>query len=152
MIKHKNKDVAKRREARKRNKAVKRKTQVRAASRRHIETEYPLEYYGPKLSETIIDYAEPLMDDLGVEHAINVSILFWNMSLIEKPKAVELIGPVLGELADHDPEVREELNGLFERMYERKQRYFSYEKRAVADYELHNNGEQINLQVLSNLA
>ncbi|MGB5215367.1 MAG: hypothetical protein WBN88_17180, partial [Anderseniella sp.] len=71
MAKRKNKDTAKRREANKRRKAIKRKAQVSAATVSNIKAEYSTEYVTTnKLSEVILEYAEPLInvaDDSEVE-------------------------------------------------------------------------------------
>ena len=54
MAKHKNKDAAKRREMKKRRKAIKKKVQVRSKTIRNISTE---DVPTRKLSEVVLDYA-----------------------------------------------------------------------------------------------
>ena len=86
MAKRKNKDAAKRREANKRRKAIKRKAQISAAILSNIQTEYSTDYVTTnKLSEVILEYAEPLIDVADgsevEERAIRMSITLWNASL-----------------------------------------------------------------------
>jgi peptide methionine sulfoxide reductase MsrA len=65
VVKRKNIDAANRREAKKRRKAIKRKAQASTATLRNIQTEYPTEYVSAnKISEVILEYAEPLTNDL----------------------------------------------------------------------------------------
>ena len=154
MAKRKNKDAAKRRESKKVAKAIRRKTQVRTTTLQNTQTEYESEYVSAsKLSEEILDYAEPLTDTADgseiEEKAIIISVMFWNASLFSKEKALETIEPVLNEMANGDQLLKEEFDTMFEMMYKRKQSLFSDDKRFVVDYQLEENNEGFSLEVAS---
>jgi len=87
--KKRNKNSEKRREARKRTKAIKRKAQLRSKSPRPIPLPYPFENLSArKLSEVVLEFAEPLTSPVegseGEERAIRLSISLWNASLLPK--------------------------------------------------------------------
>ena len=154
MAKRKNKDAAKRREANKRRKAIKRNAQVSAATVSNIKAEYSTEYVTTnKLSEVILEYAEPLInvaDESEVEErAIRMSRTLWNASLFPKQKALERIEPALVDMANGDQILKSEFYIMFEMMYERKQSLFSNDKRFIVDYTLEENNDGFYLQVAS---
>ncbi len=148
MAKHKNKDAAKRREMKKRRKAIKKKVQVRSKTVRNIPTEY---VPTSKLSEVVLDYAEPLINVAGEneEKAIRFSVTLWNASLLQKHKALEIIEPSLDGMANGDQLLKEEFYSMFEMMYNRKQKLFSNDKRFIVNYSLEENKEGFYLQVAS---
>jgi hypothetical protein len=154
MAKRKNRAIAKRREVKKRRKAIVRKAQVRTATLRNIQTDFPTEYiFANKLSEVILDYANPLTnaagDNQGKEKAIRLSLIFWNASLLPKAKALETTEPVLNEMVKGDQLLKEEFYNIFEMMYNRKQSLFSTDKRFIIDYSLEKNQQGFYLQVVS---
>ena len=154
MARRKNKDAAKRKEAKKIRKVIKRKAQVRATYLHNTHTEYTTEYVSAsKLSKVILDYAKPLTDTADgsevEERAIRMSVTLWNASLFPKEKALEIIEPVLNEMANGDQLLKEEFYTMFEMMYKRKQSLFSDDKRFVVDYQLEENNEGFILQVAS---
>ena len=156
MAQRKNKDAAKRREAKKAKKAIKRKAQVRTTTLQNIQTEYETEYVSAsKLSEVILDYAKPLTDAADgseiEEKAIRMSVTLWNASLFPKVKALETIEPILNEMANGDQLLKEEFYTMFEMMYKRKQSLFSNDNRFIVDYQLEENNEGFSLQVASTL-
>ena len=158
MGKRKNKDAANRRAAKKHRKAIKRKAQVSTATLRNIQTEYPTEYPADyvsanKLSEVILDYAEPLTnvaDGIEVEErAIRMSVTLWNASLLPKQKAMETMEPALDDMAQGDQLLKSEFYLMFELMYKRKQSLFPNDKRFIVDYTLEENDGDFYLQVAS---
>ena len=154
MAKRKNKDAAKRREANKRRKAIKRKAQASTATLRNIQMDYPTEYVSAnKLSEVILEYAEPLTNVAeGIEveeRAIRMSVTLWNASLLPKQKALEVMEPALDDMAKGDQLLKSEFHMMFELMYNRKQSLFSNDKRFIVDYSLEENDEGFYLQVAS---
>ena len=154
MSNRKNKDAANRREAKKRRKAIKRKAQASTATLRNIQTDYPTEYVSAnKLSEVILDYAEPLTnvaDGIEVEErAIRMSVTLWNASLLPKQKALETMEPALEDMAQGDQLLKSEFYLMFELMYKRKQSLFPNDKRFIVDYTLEENDGDFYLQVAS---
>ena len=154
MAKRKNQDAAKRREAKKRRNTIKRKAQVRTATLHNIQAEYPAEYLSvKKLSEVILDYAEPLIKETderqGQENAILMSITIWNASLLPKQEALESLKTVFDDMVNGDQQNKNLFYTMFERMYNRKQNQFSNDKRFIVDYFLDENNEGFYLQVVS---
>lgn len=149
MIKHKSKDAEKRREAKRRRKVSKRKTRVRATNIRNVFAGYPDIMPPDKLSAVILDYAEPMIEELGSENGVAMSILFWNASFVAQKEALETIVPAFDELAGRDQILKEVLCNRFEIMYERKQCYFPNDKRFVTGFSLQDDGERLSLQVMS---
>ena len=145
---------AKRREAKRRRKAIKRKAQASTATLRSIQADYPTEYVSAnKLSEVILEYAEPLTnvaDGSEVEErAIRMSVTLWNASLLPKQKALETMEPALEDMAQGDQLLKSEFYLMFELMYTRKQSLFPNDKRFIVDYTLEENDEGFNLRVVS---
>jgi hypothetical protein len=152
--KRKNKDAANRREVKKRRKAIKRKAQASTATLRNIQTEYPTENVSAnKLSEVILEYAEPLInvaDESELEErAIRMSITLWNASLLPKQKALETMEPALDDMARGDQLLKNEFHMMFEMMYNRKQSLFTSDKRFIVDCTLEENDEGFYLRVAS---
>ena len=154
MSNRKSKDAAKRREAKRRRKAIKRKAQASTATLRSIQADYPTEYVSAnKLSEVILEYAEPLTnvaDGSEVEErAIRMSVTLWNASLLPKQKALETMEPALEDMAQGDQLLKSEFYLMFELMYKRKQSLFPNDKRFIVDYTLEENDGDFYLQVAS---
>ncbi len=154
MSKQKNKNSKKNREAKKRKKAIKRKAKIRSMSSGNTQSQYPFEYPSArKLSEVVLEFAEPLIDAVegteGEEKAIRMSIPLWNASLLPKQKALESLTPVLDDMAKGDQVLKSEFHSMFDMMYERKQNYFSEDNRFIVNYTLEENTEGFYLQVAS---
>ena len=154
MSNRKSKDAAKRREAKRRRKAIKRKAQASTATLRSIQADYPTEYVSAnKLSEVILEYAEPLMNVADgselEERAIRMSVTLWNSSLLPKQKALETMEPALDDMAKGDQLLKSEFHMMFELMYNRKQSLFPNDTRFIVDYTLEENDESFHLQVVS---
>jgi hypothetical protein len=150
----KSKDAAKRREAKKRRKAIKRKAQASTVTLRNIQMDYPTEYVSAnKLSEVILEYAEPLTNVADgselEERAIRMSVTLWNASLLPKQKALETMEPALDDMAQGDQLLKSEFYLMFELMYKRKQSLFQNDKRFIVDYTLEENDGGFYLQVAS---
>ena len=154
MSNRKNKDAANRREAKKRRKAIKRKAQASNATLSSIQADYPTEYVSAnKLSEIILEYAEPLTNVADgselEERAIRMSVTLWNASLLPKQKALETMEPALDGMAQGDQLLKSEFYLMFELMYKRKQSLFPNDKRFIVDYTLEENDGDFYLQVAS---
>lgn len=154
MNKQKNRSSEKRREARKRIKALKRKAQVRSKSLGNIQTQHPLENISArKLSEVVLEFAEPLTNAVegteDEEKAINMSILFWNASLLPNHEALDAMKPALDDIAKGDQTLKSEFHSMFSMMYDRKQKHYATDRRYIVDYSLEKNREGYYLQVAS---
>jgi hypothetical protein len=98
-----------------------------------------------KLSETILDYAEPLLNDADNEHdmraGINAAISFWNLSMLEEQEARKTLVSQMDEsLVDGSAE-RTQLLEMFDWMYRRKQDFFAHDSRLVTAHEFSKTSE-----------
>ena len=78
-----------------------------------------------------------------------MSIILWNASLLPRQKALETIRPVLDDFENADQTLKSEFHSMFDMMYDRKQNYYSTDKRFIIDYSLEKNRDGFYLQVAS---
>ena len=110
-----------------------------------------------KMSEIIIDYAQPLLNvaknDEEQKKAISIAIAIWNLSLYPKEMQSEYIGKITeimtasrkdGRLTDNEKEV---LNYLMER----KKTFFPDIKRVILDYDYVETPQGFHINVVSNI-
>ena len=92
-----------------------------------------------KLSETILVYAEPLLDEAQNEQdmraGINAAISFWNLSMLAEQEARETLVSQMDESFVEDSPERTRLLELLEEMYRRKQELFAHDNRLVTAHE-----------------
>jgi len=107
----------------------------------------------PKLSEIILDYAEPLIknaDGISREKsAISFSLCCWNASILPLDEARKQIDPLLDDLADRDAAFKEDMLDIFEMMHARKHKLYAHDRRFVIDYSLTENEDGLYLQIAS---
>ncbi len=105
-----------------------------------------------KLSETILEFAQPLMDKCEnaeqQKKLIDLSVLAWNMSYLsedhqeqEKEKIIRTLGV--------DLEARLIVQELFNYLIARKEAVYSHEKRIVLKYKISETNDKFNLTVAS---
>ncbi|MBI4431537.1 MAG: hypothetical protein HY587_07495 [Candidatus Omnitrophica bacterium] len=117
-----------------------------------------------KMSEVILDFAEPLLKKMEGEedpevcdrmqrNIIMFAIMVWNVSLVidEKAKLKEKIIRVMREKGLQS-DLAEAADLWLDQMLERKKRYFPDEKRMIADYEFSGSSDALRLNVLSVIA
>lgn len=108
-----------------------------------------------KMSEIIIDYAEPLLNvsesQTEQKKALTMAIMVWNLSLLPEEKALDqknYLKKFLGlgkadDLSDLD-------NQVFELMLQRKKTFYEDIHRMVIDFEFVETPNGIHLNVVSN--
>jgi hypothetical protein len=98
-----------------------------------------------KISETFLDFAEPLLRPLGAEateadmqQALKIAFTVWNSVVFDTAhRSSHWVGKVRSML-DHDPLGR----ALVEQLIARKQRLFGDDQRLIGEYRLfRDNGE-----------
>jgi hypothetical protein len=98
----------------------------------------------PKLSATILAYAEPLLNDADNEHdmraGINAAISFWNLSTLEEQEARETLVSQMDESPVEGSAERTRLLEMFDWMYRRKQDLFAHDSRLVTGHEFSKTG------------
>ncbi len=103
-----------------------------------------------KLSEVIVDYAKPLTKHVDVKYkAISMSIICWNISLMEKEEARRTLIEVTSQEGNNTEELRRNFYTIFNMMYDRKQKYFKLDNRFIVDYSLSENDECFHLKIIA---
>jgi hypothetical protein len=107
-----------------------------------------------KLSEAILMFIEPYKG-LAPTYAaysqlIALAIVAWNAALVEGQERQDMLDRFLGVIVKSESEkVRAEFRQLVNELIERKERYFSKDKRYVAGYHLSETKENYHLSVAS---
>ena len=156
MSKKQHANIAKRREAKKRSKALKRREHAqsfRAKQRTGVLKDGQfLSDLGlpelvetsalglPKLSAAILDYAQPLFEDCDSrqarKNAVAIAIMCWNCSLFPDDTAADKVAEMIDTLTQDDATQRPVLDQLFEFMTMRKKLFFAEDKRSVSDFNI----------------
>jgi len=94
----------------------------------------------PKLSERIIELAQPLLEDAESKKeeaiSIDLSAMAWNLSLDVGKKREELLSTILKTLAPFSPFRKKALRKEFENLVRRKERLFPHDRRYIASWEV----------------
>ena len=110
-----------------------------------------------KMSEVILDFAEPLLDECENEATerigIAMAILVWNLSLFpEKDQDQELL-KVCSEISgSDDAKQTAELLHHANLLLERKKKYYANNQRCIIKYELSGSGRSRRLDIASTLS
>jgi hypothetical protein len=133
---------------------------IQRAKQRSMDSEAKLpiaESETEKMSEIIIDFAQPLMDAATSaaeqKKAISVAIIGWNLSLLPKelqPKQMSEIKKVLDSPKNSTQFSNEGLE-IFNYLMARKKALFPGINRMVVDYELVETPKGFHLQVVSSI-
>ena len=94
-----------------------------------------------KMSETLLEFAKPLIDLLEGEASaaemkkmIMMAVTVWNSAVLKEwsgeDRYLEMAHGLLSQADSHGPRM------MFDSMYERKRQYFSDDLRAVGDFEI----------------
>ncbi|VAX35069.1 hypothetical protein MNBD_UNCLBAC01-132 [hydrothermal vent metagenome] len=108
-----------------------------------------------KMSEIILEFAEPLLDVAShyreQENSIYFAIMVWNMSLCSKRNQKEDIQNLINTICDTKEKlVIKDMKCFIEQLLKRKKKYFAQENRFIKDYHIKEgkNGD-ISLDVVS---
>jgi hypothetical protein len=104
-----------------------------------------------KMSDVIHRFAEPLQDENGDVPAnmLRFAILVWNASLLSKDKQEEAFRDIIKALPGKERGVREVALLAIAMLLERKEKYFSDNKRVIIDYDITETEDMLNLNVVS---
>ena len=111
-------------------------------------------FHARKISQVILDFAEPLLDDVDdelFENAINCAVACWNHSFLPEKKQQRQLRVMVNELGKSDPLARFEIEDCIRMLLERKRILFADEKRMVVNYKIVEE-DQHHLYVMSTLA
>ena len=104
-----------------------------------------------KMSDVIYRFAEPLQDENGdlPANMIRFAILVWNASLLPKDGQEEAFRDIIKALPEKERGVREGTLLAIAMLLERKEKYFSDNKRVIIDYDIAETEDMLNLNVVS---
>jgi hypothetical protein len=104
-----------------------------------------------KMSDVIHRFAEPLQDENGDVPAnmLSFAILIWNASLLPKDKQEEAFRDIIKSLPGKERGVREGALLAIAILLERKEKYFSDNKRVIIDYDITETEDMLNLNIVS---
>jgi len=110
-----------------------------------------------RMSEVILEFAEPLLeqckDEKSAAGATGLAISVWNLSLLpEKSQGQEIIKMCSELTGSDDPKDYDELMDFAKVLLERKKKYYSDNKRAIANYQISGSGKNRRLDVASTLS
>ena len=113
-------------------------------------------FHAGKMSEVILDFAEPLLDALDddelFENAINCAVACWNLSFLSEKKQKKLMLSMVNELGKSDQLTRFEFEDYVRMLLERKRVLFADEKRIVVNFKVVEEGNHHHLFVMSTFA
>ena len=102
-----------------------------------------------KISETFLDFAEPLLTPLGaeaaeheMEEALQIAFTVWNAVVFDAVDCSSRWVDQLRDLAGHDPDIRP----LIEQLVARKQTLFGDDHRLVGEYQLYRHHGELRLR------
>jgi len=102
-----------------------------------------------KISETFLDFAEPLLAPLGaeateheMEEALQIAFTVWNAVVFDAVDCSSRWVDQLRDLAGHDPDVRP----IIEQLVARKQTLFGNDHRLIGEYRLHRHHGELRLR------
>ena len=106
-----------------------------------------------KMSEVLLDFAEPLLDTLDddeqFEGVISLAALCWNCSFLPPKKQRAQLNTIVNELGKSDRLMRFEIEDCTRMLLERKKALFADDKRMVVDYKVVEEEEGQRLLVMS---
>jgi len=113
-------------------------------------------FHARKMSEVILDFAEPLLDAIDddelFEKAISCAVACWNLSFLPEKKQKKLVLSMVNELGKSDQLTRFEAEDCTRMLLERKRILFADEKRIVVNYKVVEEGDYHRLLVMSAFA
>jgi hypothetical protein len=105
---------------------------------------------GPKVSEVLMEFAEPWLDEARNDDqrrtVIGMAILAWNMAAIPEPERWDGVSPEFTE------SLREPAKAILEEMIARKLAMYSKENRSLLDYEITGSGANMRVDVVYSLS
>ena len=113
-------------------------------------------FHARKMSEVILDFAEPLLDaiddDEFFENAINCAVACWNLSFLPEKKQRRQLRAIVNELGKSALLTRVEAEDCTRMLLERKRIFFADEKRIVVNYKVVEEEDHHHLFVMSTFA
>jgi len=106
-----------------------------------------------KMSEVLREFIEPYADDADTDESfkklLTVAVIAWNASLLPDKDRQDLIDKTITIL---QPELRQEMKGILERMIQRKEAHFGHIRRMIIDYQIEMTAKGWHVIVASTLS
>ena len=98
-----------------------------------------------KMSDTLLEYAEPFLETIGYEKAVELAMMVWNYAIAQENPVIgkeikEILKPVMPDAAS---------KSIVNYMLERKRQMFPDNKRMILHYDLVETPEGFHLSVMS---
>ena len=109
----------------------------------------------PKMSEVLIEYIEPYIEDTDTyeerANLLEISVMSWNMALVSEEERQELLKTLFpGDSSDPEEiEDEREVQRLIKKLIKRKLKSFAEEKRFITDFKLTQNSGRFHISVAS---
>jgi hypothetical protein len=108
-----------------------------------------------KMSEVILDFAQPLLDmsdnDEATQKAIDFAIVAWNFAIIKERSGEQALEEMMRKTAKPgtDEAMIERYKPHFDMLFQRKRELFPDNQRMILDYEFTESRDKFHLNVLS---
>jgi len=106
-----------------------------------------------KMSEVLLDFAEPLLDTLDEDDdfkaAISFAALCWNCSFLPLKEQREQLNAMVDGLGKSDPQMRLEVERQIRMLLERKKTMFASDNRMIINFEVVEEEGRPRLLVIS---
>jgi len=108
-----------------------------------------------KMSEVILDFAQPLLDmsdnDEATQKAIDFAIIAWNFAIIKERSGEKAIEEIMRKTAKPgtDETTMERYRPYFDMLFRRKRELFPDNQRMIMDYEFSESRDKFHLNVIS---
>jgi len=134
-----------------------RKLRRRSRSRQYeVEPLRPQQsFYAPKMSEVILDFAEPLLntiDDETFEYAISFAVLCWSLSFFPEKEQQQHIRNIINRIGESNTMACLEVEDWVRILLERKKDFFADDRRMVLSHQVVEEEGRRRLLVTSALA
>jgi hypothetical protein len=112
----------------------------------------------PKMSEVIMEFAEPLMEHAKTmqdqKKVLTMAIALWNLSMLPHEKRAEEIETLIENLGGTEADPREDVENrnLVQLFMKRKDELFQDIERFILDYDMVETPEGVHLNVVSSLS
>jgi len=122
-----------------------------------VESLYPdLPVGHRKMSEVLLDFAQPLLDtvddDIAFETAISFAAICWNASFLPEKEKHKMLLKIVDEIGKSDALTRLEVEDCAKMLLERKKDLFADDRRMILKYKVVEEGDNQRLLVMSTLA
>ena len=121
-----------------------------------LRTKLPIPDPERKMSEVILDFAEPLLntidDDELFEEVIVFAVICWNLSFLPENEQKKTIRSLVDKMGKSDVLQRLRVEDDIRMLLERKRFFFADEKRMVVNYKIVEEEDHHHLYVMSTFA